>query len=139
MGRNPVRVSLLLQTSTSISDLHDNGSFCFSTVVPKHLLNNTPGQHAENGQISTGIDFSSRHCDLPPIESSACTEFIGASSGTISENRILRMVIDSIKMKVPLTQEKLAKLMSQCEQVAGSKEIKVMDLTKLIGKLGLTA
>ena len=108
-------------------------------MVPKHLLNNTPGQHADNGQISTGVYLSSRHCDLPPTESSTCTEFIGASSETISENRILRMVIDSIKMEVPLTQEKLVKLMSQCEQVAGSKEIKIMDLTKLIGKLGLTA
>ena len=89
MGRNPVRVSLpLLRTSPSISDLQNNESFWFSTVVLKHLLNNIPGRHADNGQISTGIDLSLRHCDLPPTESSTCTEFIGASSGNIAENRI---------------------------------------------------
>ena len=38
-----------------------------------------------------------------------------------------------------MPQEKLVKLMSQCKQVAGSKEINIIDLTKLIGKLGSTA
>ena len=40
----------------------------------------------------------------------------------------LGMVIDSIKMEISLPQEKLVKLISQCEQVAGSKEIAIMDL-----------
>ena len=48
------------------------------------------------------------------------------------------MIIDSIKMEISLPQEKLVKLMSQCKQVAGSKEITVMDLTKLTRKLGST-
>ena len=43
------------------------------------------------------------------------------------------MVIDSKGMEIPLPQEKLVKL------VAGSKENLIMDLTKLIGKLGSTA
>ena len=59
------------------------------------------------------------------LESSQKIEFLG-------------MIIDSIKMEVSLPQEKLVKVMSQCEQVAGSKEITIMDLTKLIGKLGST-
>ena len=59
------------------------------------------------------------------LESSQKIEFLG-------------MIIDSIKMEVSLPQEKLVKVMSQCEQVAGSKEITIMDLKKLIGKLGST-
>ena len=49
------------------------------------------------------------------------------------------MVIDSIKMEISLPQEKLVKLMSQCKQEAESKEITIMDLAKLIEKLGSTA
>ena len=47
----------------------------------------------------------------------------------------LGMVIDSMKMEISLPQEKLVKRMSQCKQVAESKEITIIDLTKLIGKL----
>ena len=38
--------------------------------------------------MSTGIDLSWRDGDLPPAESSVCTEFKEVSSGIISENRI---------------------------------------------------
>ena len=48
------------------------------------------------------------------------------------------MVVDSIKMEISLPQENIVKVMSQCKQVAESKEIIIMDLTKLIGKLGST-
>ena len=44
--------------------------------------------------------------------------------------------MDSIKMEISLPQEKLVELMSQCKQVVGvvgSKEITIMDVTKLIG------
>ena len=41
-------------------------------------------------------------------------------------------------MKTSLPQEKLVKAMSQYKQVAWNKEITIMDLTKLIGKLGST-
>ena len=51
----------------------------------------------------------------------------------------LGMVIDSMKMEISLPHKKLVKLMSQCKQLAESKEITIMDLTKLIGKLGSTA
>ena len=51
----------------------------------------------------------------------------------------LGMVIDSMKMEISLPQEKLVKLISQCKQVAESKEITIIGLTKLIGKLGSTA
>ena len=54
------------------------------------MLNKIPGWHADNGQVSTGFDLSSRHCDLPPVESRICNEFKEVSSGTISENRIFR-------------------------------------------------
>ena len=43
------------------------------------------------------------------------------------------------RSEISLPYEKLVKLMSQCKQVAGSKEITIMDLTKLTGKLGSTA
>ena len=51
----------------------------------------------------------------------------------------LGMVLDSLKMEISLPQEKLVKLMSQFEQEVESKDITIMDLTKLIGKLGSTA
>ena len=90
MGGNPVRVSLsLLRTRPSTSEIYkiNEGPYC-STAAPKHLPKNIPGRHADNGQVSTGIDLSSRHCDLPSAESRICTEFKEVSSGTISENRI---------------------------------------------------
>ena len=49
------------------------------------------------------------------------------------------MVIDSLKMEIPLPQEELVKLMSQCEPEAGSNEITIMVLTKLIRKVRSTA
>ena len=49
------------------------------------------------------------------------------------------MAIDSLKMEISLPQVKLEKLMSQCEQVARSKEVTIMDQTKLIRKLGSNA
>ena len=49
------------------------------------------------------------------------------------------MVIDSLKMEISLLQEELVKLMSQCEPVAGSKEITIMVLTKLIRNVRSTA
>ena len=90
MGGNTVRVSLpLLWTRPSTSDIYKiNESPYFSTAAPKHSPNNIPGRHVDNGQVSTGIDLSLRHCDLPPAESGICTEFKEVSSGTISENRI---------------------------------------------------
>ena len=132
MGGKPVRVSLsLLRTRPSTSEIYkiNEGPYC-SAAAPKHLPKNIPGRHADNGQISTGIDLSSRHCDLPSAESWICTEFKEVSSRTISENR---------KMEISLPQEKFVKLMPQSKQVAGSKEITIMNLTKLIEKLGLTA
>ena len=60
------------------------------------------------------------------LEPSQKTEFLG-------------MVIDSMKMEISLPHKKLVKLMSQCKQLAESKEITIMDLTKLIGKMGSTA
>ena len=51
----------------------------------------------------------------------------------------LGMVLDSLKMEISLPEEKLVKLMSQFEQEVESKDITIMDLTKLIGKLGSTA
>ena len=90
MGGNTLRVSLpLLWTRPSTSDIYKiNESPYFSTAAPKHSLNNIPGRHVDNGQVSTGIDLSSRQCDLPPAESGICTEFKEVSSGTISENII---------------------------------------------------
>ena len=81
----------LLWTRPSTSDIYkiNESPYC-STAVPKHLLNKIPGWHADNGQVSTGFDLSSRHCDLPPVESRICNEFKEVSSGTISENRIFR-------------------------------------------------
>ena len=136
-----MRVSLpLLWTRPNTSDIYKiNESPYFSTATPKHSPNNIPGQHVDNDQVSTGIDLSLRHCDLPPAESRICAEFKEVSSGTISENRIFGMVIDSVKMGILLRQEKLVKLMSKWEQVSESKENTIMDLTKLIGKLGSTA
>ena len=55
------------------------------------------------------------------------------------KTEVLEMVLDSIKMEISLPQEKLVKLISQCKQVAGSKMITIMDLTKIIKKLGSTA
>ena len=52
---------------------------------------------------------------------------------------VLEMVLGSIKMEISLPQEKLVKLISQCKQVAGSKMITIIDLTKIIRKLGSTA
>ena len=49
-----------------------------------------PGWHADNGEVSTGIDLSLRHCYLPPAESRICTEFKEVSSETISENKTFR-------------------------------------------------
>ena len=49
------------------------------------------------------------------------------------------MVIDSLKMEISLLQEELVKLMSQCKPVAGSKEITIMVLTKLIRNVRSTA
>ena len=51
----------------------------------------------------------------------------------------LGMFLDSMKMEITLPQEKLVKLMPQCKRVAECKEITIMDLTKLIGKLGSIA
>ena len=42
-------------------------------------------------------------------------------------------------MKISLPQEKLVRLMSKCEHVAGSKEITITELTMLIEKLRSTA
>ena len=85
MGGNTVRVSLpLLWTRPSTSDIYKiNESPYFSTAAPKHSPNNIPGRHVDNGQVSTGIDLSSRNCDLPPAESRICTDFKEVSSGTI--------------------------------------------------------
>ena len=90
MGGHTLPVSLpLLWTRPSTSHIYKiNESPYFSTVAPKPLPNNIPGQHVDNGQVSTGIDLSSRHCDLPPAQSGICTEFKEVSSGTISENII---------------------------------------------------
>ena len=90
MGGNNVPVYLpLLWTRPSTSDIYKiNETPYFSTVAPKYSPNNIPGRHVDNGQVSTGIDLSSRHCDLPPAESGICTEFKKVSSGTISKNRI---------------------------------------------------
>ena len=41
-------------------------------------------------------------------------------------------------MKISLPQEKLVRLMSKCEHVAGSKEITIIELTMLIEKLRST-
>ena len=85
MEGNPVRV----RTRPSTSDIYkiNEDSYC-STAGPKHSPNNMPGRHADNGQVSTRIDLSSRNCDLPPAQSRICIEFKEVSSGTISENRI---------------------------------------------------
>ena len=95
MGGNNVPVYLpLLWTRPSTSDIYKiNETPYFSTVAPKYSPNNIPGRHVDNGQVSTGIDLSSRHCDLPPAESGICTEFKKVSSGTISKNRIFGNVL----------------------------------------------
>ena len=51
MGGNTVRVSLpSLWTRLSTSDIYKiNESSYFSTAVPKHLPNNIPGRHVDNG------------------------------------------------------------------------------------------
>ena len=51
MGGNTVRVSLpSLWTRLSTSDIYKiNESPYFSTAVPKHLPNNIPGRHVDNG------------------------------------------------------------------------------------------
>ena len=90
MGGNPVRASLpLLRTKPSTSDIYkiNESPYC-ATAVSKDLPNNIPEEHAHSGQVSTGIDLSSRHSDLPPAESRICIEFNEISSGTIPENRI---------------------------------------------------
>ena len=79
----------MLWTRPSTSHIYKiNESPYFSTAAPKHSSNNIPGRHVDNRQVSTGIDLSLRHCDLPPAQSGICTEFKEVSSGTISENRI---------------------------------------------------
>ena len=56
----------LLRTRPSTSDIYKiNEGPYFCTAAPKHLPNNIPGRRADNGHVSTGIDLSSRHCDLP--------------------------------------------------------------------------
>ena len=113
IGGNPVRVSLpFLRTMPSTSDIYKihEGSYC-STAASKYSPNNIPWRHADNGQVNTGIDLSLRHCDLQSVLEPS--QKIG----------FLRMVIDSIKMEILLPQQKLVKLMSQIEQIAGSKEI----------------
>ena len=114
MRENSVLVSLLwLWTRPSNSDIYKiNGSPYFSTVSPKHSPNNIPGQHDDNSQVSTCIDFSSRHCDLPPAESRIYIEFKEVSPGTISENRIFGNSYILNKDGISLPQEKLVKLMS---------------------------
>ena len=141
MGGNTVRVSLpLLWTRPSTSDIYKiNESPHFSTAAPKHLPNNIPGRHVDNGQVSTGIDLSWKHCDLPPAKSRICTELKKSVLEPSQKIEFLGMVIDSMKMEISLPQEKLVKLISQCEQVPESKEISIIDLTNLIGKLGSTA
>ena len=90
MRENSVPVSLLLLwTRPSNSDIQKiNESPYFSTASPKHSPNNIPGRHDDNSQVSTCIDLSLRHCDLPPAESRIYTELKEVSSETISENRI---------------------------------------------------
>ena len=131
----------MLWTRPSTSHIYKiNESPYFSTAAPKHSSNNIPGRHVDNRQVSTGIDLSLRHCDLPPAQSGICTEFKEVSSGTISENRIFgngyRLNEDG---NLTASREACVKLMSQCKQLAESKEITIMDLTKLKGKLGSTA
>ena len=65
----------------------NEGPYC-TTAASKHSPNNIPGRHAHNGQVSTGIDLSLRHSDLPPAESGIYIEFKEVSFGTLSENRI---------------------------------------------------
>ena len=90
MGVNAVRVSLpLLWTSPSTSNIYkiNESPYCF-TAAPKYSPNNISERHADNSQVSTGIDLSTRHCDLAPAESRICTELKEVSSGTILKNRI---------------------------------------------------
>ena len=66
MGGNPAQASLLLLwTRPSTSDIYriNEGPYC-SAAAPNHSPNNIPGRHADNGQVSTGIDLLSKHCNL---------------------------------------------------------------------------
>ena len=59
IGGKSVRVSLpLLRTRPSTSDIYkiNEGSYS-SNAAPKHSFNNILGRHADNRQVSTGIDF----------------------------------------------------------------------------------
>ena len=88
MRGSSVQVSLpLLWTKPSSPDIYKiNEGPYGATAALKHSPNNTPGQHAHNGQVSIGINLSSRLSDMPPAESGICTEFKEVSSATISEN-----------------------------------------------------
>ena len=79
----------MLWTRSSTSDIYNtNENPYFSNAAHKHSPNNIPGRDVDNGQASTGIDLSSRHCGLPPAESRVCTKLKEVSSGTVSENII---------------------------------------------------
>ena len=77
-----------------------------------------------------------RQCVIPNAESRICTDLKKSVLEPSQKIEFLGMVMDSIKMEISLPQDKLVELMSQCKQVVGvvgSKEITIMDVTKLIG------
>ena len=77
-----------------------------------------------------------RQCVIPNVESRICTDLKKSVLEPSQKIEFLGMVMDSIKMEISLPQDKLVELMSQCKQVVGvvgSKEITIMDVTKLIG------
>ena len=117
MGGNPVRVSLhFLRIRSSTSDIYkiNEGLYC-SAVAPKHSSKNIPGRHADNGQVSPGIDLSSRHWDPPPENLGSALNLKKSVLEPSPKIEFLGMVIDSTKMEISLPQEKLVKLMPQCK------------------------
>ena len=141
MRRNPVRVSLsLLQTRPSTSDIYkiNEGPYCllrrlniFLIIYLDDMLILARSVHELIFHRDTVIYLLPNlvfvlHLKRLVLEPSQKIE-------------VLEMVLGSIKMEISLPQEKLVKLISQCKQVAGSKMITIIDLTKIIRKLGSTA
>ena len=52
---------------------------------------------------------------------------------------LLGLVIDSVLMSLYLPQEKLQQILSQCKNLINEKQISLLDLTKLIGRLSSIA
>ena len=77
MTRNPAQVFFpLLRTKPCTCDIYKiNEDPYGATSALKHSLNYVRGPHAHKGQISIGIDLSSRQSDLTPAESGIYTEF----------------------------------------------------------------